>query len=76
MVRRSGAAMLLNIEKKRKRNDMVEVKRYIVIQVRKIIHATDDRKEAIKVAKDRQETFTFVDVYDLLTRTNIYEWSY
>ena len=55
---------------------MGEIKRYIVIQVRKIIHATDNREEAIMVAKNRQETFTFVDVYDLLTRTNIYEWSY
>lgn len=56
---------------------MGEIKRYIVILVRQIIYATNNREEAIKVAKNRQGgKYTFIDVYDLETRENIYEWSY
>lgn len=61
----------------RRETEMGELKRYIVVKVREIIHATNDRKEAIAVAKrESGGTFSFVDVFDCLTLKNIYEWSY
>ena len=56
---------------------MGEIKRYIVVKMGKIIHATDSRIEALKVARNNSGgTFSCVEVFDCLTLETIYEWTY
>ena len=55
----------------------MEIKWYVVIKVRDIIWMTNDREEALTVAKTAiGGKYTFITAYDLATGQIIYEWSY
>lgn len=52
-------------------------KRYLVLKCTDIRHVTDDKEEALTVAKNaRGGKYTFIVVYDLVELSKIYEWYY